>query len=136
MPSAYEILKGALVDAGFNDGRHFKNSEAREVVISLFEERGCADPHAKVSDRLRKGIQMGDLIRVKKGVYKFAKPDNSKKPLFYKHRPGRPLTTHRVKRRMRAEPGESTPGVLSLWPMPNPQPNPTEWVLQEEWIDV
>ena len=124
MPSAYEILKGALVDAGFNDGRHFKNSEAREVVISLFEERGYADPHTKVSDRLRKMQRMGDLIRVKKGVYKFAKPDNSKKPLFYKHRPGRPLPTHRAA------------GRLEYAPMPNPQPNPTSWTLKEEWIDV
>ena len=126
MPSAYEILKGALVDAGFNDGRQFTNTEARDVAVSLFEEEGHADPHKKVSCRLRKMQRMGDLIRVKKGVYKFAKPVGAKKPLFYKHRPGRPGTYHMLTnvRKMIVNHDD------------NPQPNPTDWVLQGEWDDV
>ena len=135
--ASYEILKGALVDAGFNDGRQFTIEEARKLVLNEFKKRGYSNPSEKVARELRyleggardhSGNHRGGgvLIRVKKGVYKFAKPVGTKKPLFYKHRPGRPGTYHTVTnvRKMIVNQDD------------NPQPNPTDWVLQEEWDDV
>ena len=47
-------------------------------------------------------------------------------PVHYKHRPGRPGSYHMVTniRKMIVNHDD------------NPQPNPTDWVLQEEWTDV
>lgn len=126
MAPAHSKIMDVLTEAGFNDGRHFTNKEVREIAIKSLTEHGYVDPYKKVGDTLWKMEKMGVLRRVKKGVYTFTKPVITKKPLFYKHRPERPGSYHMLTnvRKMIVNHDD------------NPQPNPTDWSLQEEWVDV
>ena len=58
-------------------------------------------------------------------------PEPETLPTAHKHRPARPLPTHRAVYHDR---GAGAAAVYT--PMPIPQPNPTSWTLKEEWIDV
>ena len=146
MSAGYEFAKELLVDAGFNDGRPFTIKKAREVVGPEFERRGYTRPYEKVAKELqflalteederrayghRRGGRV--LTRVKKGVYTFTNPtpapdDPAPAPApAHKHRPGRPGSYHMMTNIRKVIRNHTD----------NPQPNPTDWVLQEEWTDV